>query len=129
MFEKVIVTDDDPKITAELSLILTKSNFIVVPCRRKQEALRMIKTMSPIACFLDISLNGSLGEEGIEIAKEISGNGKRPAIFLMSRYPEDYFSELDRLVKKNLIQGLLKKPFSPEAIQKLINKIQSRHQF
>ena len=67
--KKILIVDDDPKISEALSKPLTQAGAIVQSATSYEEGLAAVKATHPDAVILDVILKDS--RSGLDLAKEI----------------------------------------------------------
>lgn len=111
MATKILIVEDEPLISADLELILSKEGYnIVGKAYNGVDALDMLHTRQPQIVLLDIVLSHAMS--GLDVAQIINEKYKIPFIFITS------FSDKDTLNKaKNLYPaGYIVKPFKKKDI-------------
>lgn len=103
---KILIVEDDPIISFDISIILEKSDYLVSKvCHNATKAIDHLATHQCDAAILDIHLGG--GQSGIDVAKIIHEKYHIPYIFLTS------FSDANTLqaAQEQGPYGYLVKPF------------------
>ena len=113
---KVLVVEDDPRITDVLEYALKADGYEVQTARRGREAIQIAKRSSPGVMVLDVGLPDI---DGFEVCRSVRAFSDVPIIFLTSRSDEiDRVVGLeiggdDYVVKPCGIGGLLARAFVP----------------
>jgi len=116
----VVVTEDDPAVSALLRLYLTKDGFGVETYGDGTTALQAVLTRRPVAVVLDIGLPGM---DGIEVCRRLRERGDRtPVLFVTAR--DD---EVDRILGLELgADDYITKPFSPRELVARVHAVLRR---
>ncbi|HXL73549.1 MAG TPA: response regulator transcription factor [bacterium] len=113
--KKILVIDDDKKLTALLKSYLTPFGMEVDAAYEAKEGLMLLKSLKPDLVILDVMLPG---QDGFEVCKEIRKASKTPIIMLTARG-----DVTDRVVGLEIgADDYLSKPFEP---RELVARIQS----
>ncbi len=108
---KIVIVEDEPLISEDLAIILTKEGYnVVAQVYEGLEALDKIKSTSPDLVLLDISLGDSI--TGLDVAKHLKDTYKIPFIFITS-FSDNY--TLDQ-AKDLYPEGFIVKPFKKRDI-------------
>ena len=117
---KVLVVEDDPRISDVLDYALKAEGYDVQTAQRGKEAIDLSKRISPGLIVLDVGLPDL---DGFEVCRAIRGFSDVPIIFLTSRA-----DEIDRVVGLELgADDYVVKPFSPRELVARIKAIRRRH--
>ena len=117
---KVLVVEDDPRISDVLEYALKAEGYEVQKAQRGREAIAMAKQFSPALIVLDIGLPDI---DGFEVCRSIRRVSDVPVIFLTSRS-----DEIDRVVGLEIGgDDYVVKPFSPRELLARIKAIRRRH--
>jgi CheY-like chemotaxis protein len=82
---KVLVVEDDPRISDVLEYALKADGYEVVKAQRGREAIELAKRSAPELIVLDIGLPDI---DGFEVCREVRKSSDAPIIFLTSRSDE-----------------------------------------
>lgn len=111
---KILVVDDDPKLSRLVRLILEKTHmYEVCEVNQSVQALNVARTFQPQAVLLDVDMPG---KDGGQVAREMAadpGLGGVPVLFLTS------LVSLSEAGEQEVIRGdkrFLAKPVSPRAL-------------
>ncbi len=106
---RILVVDDEKKITAVLKVYLENEGFSVITAYTGLEALEKIATENPDLVILDLMLPELSGEEVCQQIREV---GALPIIMLTAKT-----AEVDRIEGLNLgADDYVNKPFSPREV-------------
>ena len=111
---KILVVDDDPKLSRLVRLILEKTQmYEVCEVNNSLQALNVARTFKPQAVLLDVDMPG---KDGGQVAREMAADsslGGVPVLFLTS------LVSLSEAGEQEVIRGdkrFLAKPVSPRAL-------------
>jgi DNA-binding response OmpR family regulator len=113
----VLAVDDDPAVLRIIESQLTRHDFAVKTAASGEEALRMLRDLTPALLILDVMMDGISGYDLCLVVKRDPRLKEVPVIFLTSRgTPQDYKTghELGAVI-------YMVKPFKAE---KLLNIVQ-----
>jgi len=79
---KILVVDDDVKITTLVEFLLRKEGFLTVVAHSGEEALRLVELESPDLIILDLMMPGMDGYQVCETVKTSEKTKKIPVIML-----------------------------------------------
>jgi two-component system OmpR family response regulator len=117
---KVLVVEDDPRISDVLEYALKADGYDVVKAQRGREAIELAKRAAPELIVLDIGLPDI---DGFEVCRAVRKTSDAPIIFLTSRS-----DEIDRVVGLEIGgDDYVVKPFSPRELLARIKAIRRRH--
>jgi two-component system, OmpR family, response regulator len=120
MESKVIVVDDDIKLTTLLSTYLSSHNYIVDICHDGLALFDKLKHFSPNIIILDIMLPG---DDGLILCKKIRKITSTPILMLTARG-----NDIDRIIGLETgADDYLAKPFSPRELVARIKSILWRY--
>ncbi len=109
MAKRVMIVEDEPKISARLSDYLMNSGFETEILSNGGEVVSRVRKRPPDFILLDIMLPE---KDGIEICREIRTFSRVPIIFITARV-----EEVDRLIGLELgADDYICKPFSPREV-------------
>src|SRR6476659_4224280 len=118
---KVLVVEDDPRISDVLEYALKAEGHDVEKAQRGREAIEMAKRSAPALIFLDVGLPDI---DGFEVCRAVRKFSDVPVIFLTSRS-----DEIDRVVGLEIGgDDYVVKPFSPRELVARIKAIRRRHE-
>ena len=117
---KVLVVEDDPRISDVLEYALKAEGYEVEKAQRGREAIEMAKRSAPALVVLDVGLPDI---DGFEVCRGIRKFSDLPVLFLTSRS-----DEIDRVVGLEIGgDDYVVKPFSPRELLARIKAIRRRH--
>ncbi len=108
----ILIIDDEPMILKLLSKILANKNIKIDTARNGEEGIRKIESNKYNLIFTDMRMPGLSGTHVLEYSKSLKN--KPTPIVGMSGTPW--------LLDNNAFDAVLSKPFSNEAIFKIINE-------
>jgi DNA-binding response OmpR family regulator len=117
---KVLVVEDDPRISDVLEYALKADGHDVEKAQRGREAIEMAQRSAPALIVLDVGLPDL---DGFEVCRSVRKFSDVPVIFLTSRS-----DEIDRVVGLEIGgDDYVVKPFSPRELLARIKAIRRRH--
>ena len=117
---KVLVVEDDPRISDVLEYALKADGYEVLKAQRGREAIELANRSSPELIVLDVGLPDI---DGFEVCRAVRKSSDAPIIFLTSRS-----DEIDRVVGLEIGgDDYVVKPFSPRELLARIKAIRRRH--
>jgi DNA-binding response OmpR family regulator len=117
---KVLVVEDDPRISDVLEYALKADGYEVVKAQRGREAIELAKRSAAALIVLDVGLPDI---DGFEVCRAVRKFSEAPVIFLTSRS-----DEIDRVVGLEIGgDDYVVKPFSPRELLARIKAIRRRH--
>jgi len=117
---KVLVVEDDPRISDVLEYALKAEGHDVQKAQRGREAIEMAQRSAPALIVLDVGLPDI---DGFEVCRSVRKFSDVPVIFLTSRS-----DEIDRVVGLEIgADDYVVKPFSPRELLARIKAIRRRH--
>lgn len=117
---KVLVVEDDPRISDVLEYALKTEGYEVQTAQRGREAIELAKSSSPSLIVLDVGLPDI---DGFEVCRVVRTFSDVPVIFLTSRS-----DEIDRVVGLEIGgDDYVVKPFSPRELLARIKAIRRRN--
>ena len=117
---KVLVVEDDPRISDVLDYALKAEGHDVQKAQRGREAIELAKSSAPALIVLDVGLPDI---DGFEVCRAVRKFSDVPVIFLTSRS-----DEIDRVVGLEIGgDDYVVKPFSPRELLARIKAIRRRH--
>jgi two-component system OmpR family response regulator len=118
---KILVVEDDPRISDVLEYALKAEGYEVQTAQRGREAAEIARRSSPGLIVLDVGLPDI---DGFEVCRIVRKSSDVPVIFLTSRS-----DEIDRVVGLEIGgDDYIVKPFSPRELLARIKAILRRHQ-
>lgn len=121
MQEKILVVDDEPKITRLTRDYLEKDGYRVLTAADGLEALRIARSEHPDLVVLDLMLPGI---DGWEVCRVLRRETDVPIIMLTARVEES-----DQIVGLELgADDYITKPFSPRALTARVRAVLRRAQ-
>jgi DNA-binding response OmpR family regulator len=107
--QRILIVDDEPKITQLVRDYLERSGFAVVIARHGREAVMRARTDRPDLIVLDLGLPDL---DGLDVARQLRRDSQVPIIMLTAR--DD---EADRVAGLELgADDYVTKPFSPREL-------------
>jgi len=117
---KVLVVEDDPRISDVLEYALKAEGHDVQKAQRGREAIELAERSPPALIVLDVGLPDI---DGFEVCRAVRKFSDVPVIFLTSRS-----DEIDRVVGLEIGgDDYVVKPFSPRELLARIKAIRRRH--
>ena len=117
---KVLVVEDDPRISDVLDYALKAEGYEVQKAQRGREAVELAERSAPALIVLDVGLPDI---DGFEVCRSVRKFSDVPVIFLTSRS-----DEIDRVVGLEIGgDDYVVKPFSPRELLARIKAIRRRH--
>jgi len=87
----ILAVDDDPAVLRIIESQLSRRDFVVKTAPSGEEALRMLRDLTPALLILDGMMDGSSGYDLCTVVKRDQKLKDVPVIFLTSRgTPQDY---------------------------------------
>ena len=118
---KVLIVEDDPRITDVLEYALNAEGYEVQKAQRGREAMALAKQWSPALIVLDVGLPDI---DGFHVCRSIRKLSDVPILFLTSRS-----DEIDRVVGLEIGgDDYVVKPFSPRELLARIKAIRRRQE-
>lgn len=119
MAEKILIIEDEPSITDNISFVLQSEGFDAIACPTGEQGLAALTKDDVSLIILDIGLPDM---NGMEICKKIRKDSNIPIIFLSAR-----ISEIDRVVGLEIgADDYIVKPFSARELTARIKAILRR---
>ena len=113
----ILAVDDDPALLRIIESILSRHEFVVKTAASGEDALRILREVTPAVLILDVMMNGISGYDLCHVVKRDPRLQEIPVIFLTSRgTPQDYKTGHDLGAVIYMV-----KPLKPE---KLLNVVQ-----
>jgi two-component system OmpR family response regulator len=117
---KILVVEDDPRITDVLEYALKAEGYEVQTAQRGREAIQLAKRSAPGLIVLDVGLPDI---DGFEVCRMVRTFSEVPVLFLTSRA-----DEIDRVVGLEIGgDDYVVKPFSPRELLARIKAILRRN--
>lgn len=115
---KILTVDDSPFQVALLQDCLTENGFKVVgQAGSLEEVIEEVKRVKPDLVTMDMTIPGT---DGFECTREIHKIDSNIKVIIVSSMMDD---ELIKKAKKTHLSGYVQKPFDPEELTLLINRI------
>lgn len=111
----IILADDDGLFRAIMSRHLTRMGFAVIEEESGKHVLAHIRQHRPVACLIDLVMEG---KEGIETIMEIQNLPDKPKVIAVSANPR-YLESAEILGA----DAVLIKPVAPETLQTTLNQL------
>lgn len=87
----ILAVDDDPAVLRIIESHLTRHDFVVKTAPSGEEALRLLRDLTPAVMILDVVMEGISGYDVCHVVKRDPRLQDVPVIFLTSRgTPQDY---------------------------------------
>ena len=87
----ILAVDDDPALLRIIESILSRHEFVVKTAASGEDALRILREVTPAVLILDVMMNGISGYDLCHVVKRDPRLQEIPVIFLTSRgTPQDY---------------------------------------
>src|SRR3954467_963716 len=116
---KVLVVEDDPRISEVLEYALKADGYEVETAQRGRESIEIARRSLPTLIVLDVGLPDI---DGFEVCRSVRMFSNVPIIFLTSR-----IDEIDRVVGLEIGgDDYVVKPFSPRELLARIKAIRRR---
>lgn len=113
----ILAVDDDPAVLRIIDTHLTRHDYTVKTAASGEEAMLMLRELTPAVMILDVMMEGMSGYDVCSIVKREERLKEIPVIFLTSKStPQDYRTghELGAVI-------FMSKPLKPD---KLLNIVQ-----
>ena len=118
--KRVLVVDDEPKITEVVKLYLEREGFQVASAVDGKQAVERAASFNPDLIILDLNLPDI---DGIEVCRTLRKHSNVPIIMLTGRG-----EEVDRIVGLEMgADDYVTKPFSPREIVARVRAVLRRH--
>jgi two-component system sensor histidine kinase ChiS len=115
----VLAVDDDPAILRIIESQLTRHDFTVMTASSGEEALEMLKRMTPSVLILDVMMDGISGYDLCHVVKRDRRLQAVPVIFLTSRgTPQDFKTGHDLGAVIYMV-----KPLKPEKLANIVQML------
>jgi DNA-binding response OmpR family regulator len=113
----ILAVDDDPAVLRIIEAQLTRHDFALKTATSGEEALRILRDMTPALLILDVMMDGISGYDLCHVVKRDPRLKDVPVIFLTSRgTPKDY--------KTGHELGAVIYMVKPLKVDKLVNVVQ-----
>lgn len=117
--KRVLIVDDDPKLTSLLNEYLTTNGYITDICHDGKAMFKKLPLFQPNIMILDIMLPG---DDGLTLCQKIRRSSAIPILMLTARG-----NEIDRIIGLEIgADDYLAKPFSPRELLARIKTILRR---
>ncbi len=119
MAKKILVVDDEPDILKTVTFRLEKLGFDIIEATDGQKALALIQEQRPHLIILDLRLPIM---NGWEVCRRVKSDDqlKHIPIILLTATAGAVNS---RATKELVAEGVLVKPFEPEELLEMVNKL------
>jgi DNA-binding response OmpR family regulator len=118
----VLAIDDDRMVLHLIEAILTKHNYVVKTASSGEEALTILREITPAVLILDVMMPGISGYDLCAIVKQEDRLKDIPVIFLTSQdKPKDYETGLDLGAVIYTV-----KPVKPEQLLHMVQMLSTR---
>jgi len=118
--EKILVVDDEPKITEVLIAYLKRESYVVISAHDGTKALHLARSEEPALIILDLMLPGLSGEE---VLHQLRSEGSRVPVIMLTA----------KTALEDKVYGLaigaddyIVKPFSPQEVVARVKTILRR---
>jgi DNA-binding response OmpR family regulator len=109
MSKKILIVEDESKITRTLSLYLERAGYSAAAVHDGAHAISAFRRLQPDLILLDLNLPGV---DGLDICRELRRHSDVPIIMITAR-----IEETDRLIGLELgADDYILKPFSPREV-------------
>ena len=120
MSKKILIVDDSRTIRQQVSFTLSKGGFEVVEAEDGQDGIAKLKENADIAVIIsDVNMPNMNGLEMVEAINADSGVSHPPIVMLTT----EGSGELVDRAKKAGAKGWLVKPFKPDQLVAVVNKL------
>ena len=118
MVKTIMVVDDEEDNRTTVKEVLEKNGYEVITANTADDCLEKLKQTKPSLILMDIMMPGTPVKEAIKLIKET-----KIAYLSVVRVGE---AEKEELLKAPNIVGFIQKPFSPESIMEIVNKVMNK---
>jgi len=109
MNKKILIVEDERKITRTLSLYLERAGYTVSAVEDGAQAIASFQKNQPALVLLDLNLPGM---DGLDVCRHLRADSDVPIIMITAR-----IEEIDRLIGLELgADDYIVKPFSPREV-------------
>ncbi|HEX4905534.1 MAG TPA: response regulator [Acidimicrobiales bacterium] len=109
----LVVVDDDPIVTRTLRITLERAGVDVRVAGSGEEALVLVREVSPPIAFIDAQMPGMDGYEVVRLLREEPPAGCRPHLIMLTASGHD----TDRVRAEAAgVDEFMTKPFSPSGV-------------
>ncbi len=119
--DRILLVDDDPAVLLSVGDQLRLDGYEVVTAETGDQALQVLRTLTPDLIILDISMPGMTG---LAFLKRISGADEKP------RYPVLVFTaraNMEQFFADTAVEGFLAKTCDPTLLTREIERILLKH--
>lgn len=121
MADKILIVEDEVRITRTLRLYLEQAGFAVAAVHDGLQALPAFRQERPSLVLLDLNLPG---QDGLDVCRALRREGNVPIIMVTART-----EEMDRLIGLELgADDYVVKPFSPREVVARVRAVLRRTQ-
>lgn len=121
MTDRILFVDDDPAVLLSVGDQLRLEGFEVITAETGEQALQILKSITPDLIILDISMPGMTG---LAFLKKISGANGKP------RYPVLVFTaraNMEHFFTETSVEGFLAKTSAPSLLTSEVKRILLKH--
>lgn len=119
--DRILLVDDDPAVLLSVGDQLRLDGYEVVTAETGDQALQILRTLTPDLIILDISMPGMTG---LAFLKRISGADEKP------RYPVLIFTaraNMEQFFAGTAVEGFLAKTSDPTLLTQEVKRILLKH--
>ncbi|MEC9094180.1 MAG: response regulator [Planctomycetota bacterium] len=117
---KILVAEDDTALNGILQFTLQRAGFQVVSAKNGQEAAKAAKQTEFDVIISDQQMPRMTGIELLSFVRMQTENSAVPFVLLTAKAFE---VDVDRLETEFGVAEVIKKPFSPTAVVKIVNSL------
>lgn len=122
MRKKILIVDDSRTIRQQVAFTLTKGGFDVIEAEDGQDGIKKLKSNTDVAVIIsDVNMPNMNGLEMVEAIVADSGTPHPPIVMLTT----EGSGELVERARKAGAKGWLVKPFKPEQLVAVVQKLAS----
>jgi two-component system, NarL family, sensor histidine kinase EvgS len=114
-----LVVDDYPGNRSILAEYLHRLSFKTIEASNGEEALSMARAHNPDLILMDLSMPTMTGFEATKALRSTSSGRRIPVVAVTSTYSRDILQQIREIG----FRDFLNKPVSPEALEKLLEKL------
>jgi CheY-like chemotaxis protein len=117
---KILLVDDSKSARYALRLQLQQHNVMVETADAAESALERVRQSPPDAIFMDHTMPGMSGFEALDILKTSPATAHIPVVICISHQSPELITQ----AKKKGAFDILSKTTAPEALEKLLDRLQ-----
>jgi two-component system, OmpR family, alkaline phosphatase synthesis response regulator PhoP len=117
--DTIVVADDSMTILAMTSSRLERAGYDIVTATRGDDALRLVQENHPRLVLLDVEMPGL---DGVEVTRRIRADETLTGTFIVLLTSLSHESEIATGMEAGA-DAYLTKPFSPQDLQKQVEKL------